>query len=117
MDDLTPVITGKYIYQVPALKFTPEGEQALANDEIHPLSGNHRRAALVLYVADLEAALKTLNEELDALELDADKTAKMEEIRIMSKRLTDAPFWAVKVYDIGALSILLLTPFSANYMA
>lgn len=117
VDEVTPVIAGKYIHQVPALKFTPEGKQALADGEVHPLSGNHRRAALVLYVADLQAALKTLKAELEELEGNEEKTAKTEEIRIMSKRLEDAPYWAVKVYDIGAWSILVMKPVCANYMS
>lgn len=37
----TPVITGKYMYQVPLLKLTPAGEQALADREFWLLSGNH----------------------------------------------------------------------------
>lgn len=60
----TPVIAGKYVYQVPLLELTPAGKQALADGEFHPLSGNHRRAALVLYYEDLQESLKLLNEEL-----------------------------------------------------
>lgn len=97
----TPVIAGKYVYQVPLLELTPAGKQALADGEFHPLSGNHRRAALVLYYEDLQESLKLLNEELEDLAGDALK-AKQQEVKVMQKRMENAPFWTIKVYDIGA---------------
>lgn len=97
----TTKIAGKYVYQLPLLALTPAGKQALAEGEFHPLSGNHRRAALVLYCKDLQAELKALQEELQDLK-DDEFTAKEEEVRVMTTRVANAPFWTIQVYDIGA---------------
>lgn len=97
----TPVITGKYVHQVPILKLTPDGEEALRAGLIRPLSGNHRREALVRYCADLANALEVLKLERGDLE-GAERDAKDVEIKIMSERVKHAPFWTIKVYDIGA---------------
>lgn len=96
-----PVIAGKYVNQVPILKLTAEGKKALASNRIRPLSGNHRREALCRYHEDLVEALKLLNDELGGLEGE-EKAAKEAEIEKMSKRVEDAPFWTIKIYDLGA---------------
>lgn len=95
-----PVISGKYVYEVPLLKLTAEGEAALAAGLITPLSGNHRRAALVLYYNQLVAQLKQLEEEVKGLE-DEEKIEKNQEIAVMRKRVEHAPFWTVRIYDYG----------------
>lgn len=99
--ETTPGIAGKYVQDLPVLKFTPAGKEALKAGEVNPLSGNHRRDALGHYVADLTAALTALNKDLEGLEED-EKPAKLEAIKVMTERLANAPWWAVKIYDYGA---------------
>lgn len=96
----TSEITGKYVYEVPIIKLTEAGEKALAAGEIHPLSGNHRRAALVLYHGDLVDALAALEIETEGLG-NVELERKQREIDVMKNRVENAPFWVIKVYDIG----------------
>lgn len=102
----SPEIAGKYIYELPELKLTAEGEAALKANLIHPCSGNHRRAATVLYYTDLVEAKKELLAEIESLEGD-ERSAKEEELLVMEKRVEHAPFWAVLIYDLSELVHLI----------
>lgn len=98
----TPVIAGKYVQELPLLELTPAGKRALAAGEFHPLSGNHRRAALVLYHQDLVAALTALKKEAKKEKLQGDQLrAKEDEIKVMTTRVANSRFWTIQVYNIG----------------
>lgn len=99
--ETVPDIAGKYVYQLPELKLSEAGLAALAAGFFHPCNGNHRRAALVLYFNDLLAAQAELKAAVEAATGD-ELRVKEEELRVMSIRVRDAPFWAIQVFDIGA---------------
>lgn len=102
-NELIQVINGQYIQDVPRLVLTEEGEKAIANGEMQPLNGNHRRKALAKYLADLVARLEKLVAQ--AGELEDDKAAlaeKQREIEVMEERVEWAPYWTIQVHDIGA---------------
>lgn len=97
----TMQIDGLYIWDVAELKLTDAGRQAIKDGEFNPLNGNHRRAATVFYVLDMQADLAALiatRNGLAGVELDV----KNEEIAAMEKRVLFAPWWTVQLYDIGA---------------
>ncbi len=107
-------VDGKSIGTVAMIKFTDEGQQAIAKDNLWVLGGNHRRRALVEYVTtktkeldvmkkqirDMEAAAKPGPQggEEDGQNLDALKRAAKRQ-----EELIDASsLWAIRLYDRGA---------------
>lgn len=103
LEDGKGKIDGLYIWDVPELALTEAGKQAIVDRLFKPLSGNHRREALVLYIRDLEEELKELEEAEKSPKLIAVEKAKLEaELATLKERLTWAPFWTFQIFDSGA---------------
>lgn len=106
----TPVATinGLYILEIPTLDLTQMGEEANERNQLKPLSGNHRRAAVVEFNAQLEKRLNALNEEIEKLD-DADFTPesqaaiaelKAQETKLL-RRIECSQWWGVQLFDLS----------------
>jgi hypothetical protein len=60
-------IRGVDLMDVPLITFTPEGAQAIRNNNLWVLSGNHRHLAMLKYVKILNEMLKTAKGKLEEL--------------------------------------------------
>ena len=115
-DELLASVDGKKIHDVPIMTFTEEGAAAIKDSNLWMLSGNHRRQALTIFLDKIRVQQEELKERI--LELKAeirnsseDEPVKKEEvtlatdkIKTLDEKIERSCMWAIKIYDIGALS-------------
>jgi hypothetical protein len=106
-------VRGMTIQDVPVIKFSEEGLEAIRNDNLWMFSGNHRRAALVKHVAklksDLEDLHKTINKVEDELKKEPSVTSPralfLEKLKDAAtqreQRIENSQKWVVRLYNRG----------------
>lgn len=99
-------VEGREMKDICAMEFTAEGLQAISNNNLWILGGNHRRAALRVYMNEKVKALQQARAESEALEAEGDaKKGEQEEAKKRIGRVAEeidaASQWVVKLYDRG----------------
>jgi hypothetical protein len=113
IDAILPTVNDKKIEDVPAMKFTPDGKEAIQPDKLVMLGGNHRRLALKVYVDEMKEQMEIARAKLKGKGAQAHKQSditgpigeelnKLEEkVDWYEKKLESSQHWAVALYDIG----------------
>lgn len=113
--DMMSDVNGKGILNVPEMEFTEDGRRAISPDNLIMLGGNHRRAAVKIYVEELkerhDAMEKSVKEKKKKHEAEGKGYAHEDWERIkvlegrvkgMKERLEESKHWTVRIYDRGA---------------
>lgn len=115
-DPLISVIDGNAMEEVPALKFTKQGEVEIKNNNLWMLSGNHRRLALCQHVAKMKAVVESAKETIkgftegksdeDMAKLDDVSREKMTQaeqvVNTTEPKILKSSMWTVRVFNRGA---------------
>ena len=116
--NIAPTLSGFKFHDVPLLKFSEPGTEAIQNNNLWMLSGNHRRLALLQYVNLLKMKLEEeegkaedvvngkSRADLEMLAPRAKKGLKDTQGKIekFQEQIDKASKWVVKLYDRGERS-------------
>jgi predicted ribosome quality control (RQC) complex YloA/Tae2 family protein len=112
-EDILDTVNDKTIKEVPVLKFTREGMNAIHPDNLVMLGGNHRRLALKQYVDELKKQLEKAQQKLKGKDTQAQKHADItgpiadevkrlqETVDWYDRKVKKSQHWVVALYDIG----------------
>jgi hypothetical protein len=98
--------------QVPMVEFTPEGVAEMPVEGLWMMGGNHRRAALKMYVDDLEVKFEVAKEQASRLRREANEGGNIlgtsaaaekaqQTAQEYEKRIARSRLWVVNLYDKG----------------
>jgi hypothetical protein len=115
---------GLDIEDLPLIAFTWEGAEAIKNNNLWVLSGNHRCLAILKYVKHLNEELQHAKERMEEItgkktevelanmgeNAKQQLTAVRKHVEMIEEKIEQSSYWTVKVYDRGALSYVLRRP-------
>ncbi len=108
-DSILKSVEGLTIDKVPVMKFTPQGEMAIKNNNLWMLGGNHRRVALIKYIQSMKDRVALSKEAIATIKKDkADKDVEdsdpelEDSVKELEDKIASSRMWTVKVYDRGA---------------
>ena len=98
--------------QVPIVEFTPEGVAEIPVEGLWMMGGNHRRAALKMYVEELQGKLDIAKEQASRLRREANEGGNIlvtseaaEKAQLVAqgieKKIARSRLWIVNLYDKG----------------
>jgi hypothetical protein len=120
-EKMMPRLGGLDIEDLPLIAFTREGAEAIKNNNLWVLSGNHRRLAILKYVKHLNEKLQHAKERMEEItgkktevelanmgeNAKQQLTAVRKHVEMIEEKIEQSSYWTVKVYDRGAWSYAL----------
>jgi hypothetical protein len=113
-------IAGKTIDDIPMVQFTEDGQEAIRPNNLFMLGGNHRRAALKMYVEALKNKEEDRKQRIAILEKETTKHAErietqkavmeLEKLRAEAKQkeetIKSAGKWVIELFDRGVSHLM-----------
>jgi hypothetical protein len=108
-DQIVSTSEGCKIEEIPVIQFSETGQAEIANDNLWCFGGNHRRAALHIYIKKLKKDIEQKNQEISDFESGTsgeDTQGDLALLRSALERLTAKvntdQLWVIRLYDRGA---------------
>jgi hypothetical protein len=105
IDKAAKSVEGLKIEDVCKVELNAKGEIEMQDDSLWMLGGNHRRAALALYVKEKKADIEKAQREIAKADKKGSDERAMAAIKELEDKVEKASWWAIKVYDRGECTI------------
>ena len=108
-DDMQIVksVEGRKIEDIPLIRFSEAGKAETANKNLWVFGGNHRRAALCIYISKLEEERTKTQQKITAIETGTSNEQQnlgslKNKLEKLAKKVEVDKHWVIRLYDRGA---------------